>query len=204
MMKHKLKYLLVGLISGCVLMFAATALAEPLKTYLLVRAEYSVYVEGEEYDQEELPFLNYEGFTYVPLRALGELIGADVQWNKEKREVHIQPAGADDIDSHPAFRHIEVRGSGGQYIVTGVARVFEGNMRYAVSDGHNYLVDDFVTLEMGAPHWSTFELKLDIPEESLPYNGTLTLELFEESAKDGSIVNLRIIPLEQFVPEPTQ
>ena len=55
-MKPKLKYLLAGLIGGCVLMLSITALAEPLKTYLLVRAEYSVYVEGEPYEREECPF----------------------------------------------------------------------------------------------------------------------------------------------------
>ena len=112
------------------------------------------------------------------------------------REVHIEK----DVELHPAFREIDITGSGGQYVVTGLARVFEGNMRYAVSDGHDYLVDDFMTLDMGAPAWSPFELVLDIPEQSLPINGTLTLELFEESAQDGSIVNLRVIPLEQFIP----
>ncbi|AOZ91032.1 DUF3221 domain-containing protein [Paenibacillus crassostreae] len=97
-----------------------------------------------------------------------------------------------------AFRNIKVTGLKGKYTITGEGRVFEVTMNYAVSDGHNYLVEDFLTLDMGAPEWSAFTLDIQIPEEKLPLNGTLILELFEYSAEDGSVINLFSIPLESF------
>lgn len=97
-----------------------------------------------------------------------------------------------------AFRNIKTTGLKGKYTITGEGRVFEATMNYAVSDGHNYLVEDFLTLDMGAPQWSAFTLDIHIPEEKLPHNGTLILELFEYSAEDGSVSNSLNIPLESF------
>lgn len=95
-----------------------------------------------------------------------------------------------------AFRNIEVTGKDGKYIVTGEGRVFEATMNYAVSDGHVYFVEDFYTLPEGAPSWSPFTLEISIPKDELPVNGTVMLELFELSAKDGSPVNILFVPLE--------
>lgn len=97
-----------------------------------------------------------------------------------------------------AFRNLEASGSGGQYTVTGEARVFEAVMNYAVSEGHYYLLEDFHTLDEGAPEWSAFSLDIQIPKEDLPEYGTLMVEVFEKSAKDGSIVNLLNLKLESF------
>lgn len=97
-----------------------------------------------------------------------------------------------------AFRNLTATGSQGHYVVTGEARVFEAVMSYAVSDGHNYLVEDFHTLDAGAPEWSAFTLDIHISEEQLPVNGTLMIEVFEHSAKDGSVVNLLNLALESF------
>ncbi|MYL51217.1 hypothetical protein GLV98_17100 [Halobacillus litoralis] len=101
-----------------------------------------------------------------------------------------------------AFRDITVTGEKGSYVVKGEARVFEGSFMYSVEDGHNVQVEPTAfQVDEGAPSWSTFELEIDIPEEDLPMFGTLTLTLFEESAKDGSPTNVNYIPLENFQPE---
>ncbi len=97
-----------------------------------------------------------------------------------------------------AFRNLAATGSKGHYVVTGEARVFEAVMSYAVSDGHDYLVEEFHLLDEGAPEWSPFTLDIYIPEEQLPVNGTLMVEVFEHSAKDGSVVNLLSLVLESF------
>ncbi|MHA0857983.1 DUF3221 domain-containing protein [Paenibacillus sp. CMAA1364] len=97
-----------------------------------------------------------------------------------------------------AFRNVKATGSKGKYTITGEGRVFEATMNYAVSDGHNYLLENFMTLDMGAPEWSAFTLEIQISEHMLPTNGTLMLELFELSAKDGSVIHLLAIPLESF------
>lgn len=101
-----------------------------------------------------------------------------------------------------AFRDITVTGEKGEYVVKGEARVFEGNFMYSVEDGHNVQIEPTsFQVDEGAPSWSTFELTIEIPEEDLPNFGTLTLTLFEESAKDGSPTNVNYIPLENFQPE---
>jgi hypothetical protein len=105
---------------------------------------------------------------------------------------------AERSEENKAFRNVKVTGSMGKYTITGEARVFEATMNYAVSDGHNYLVEDFITVDMGAPEWSPFTLEINIPKEKLPVNGTLMLELFEYSAEDGSVINSFNIPLESF------
>jgi len=99
-----------------------------------------------------------------------------------------------------AFRNVVVEGEKGHYMVTGEARLFEGQFMYAVSDGHNYLVEESAMIDggNGAPDFSPFRIEISIPQSDWPENGTLTLEIYEISAKDGSRTNELIIPLEQF------
>ncbi|MCA1031028.1 hypothetical protein LCL95_08345 [Bacillus timonensis] len=98
-----------------------------------------------------------------------------------------------------AFRNVQVSGEDGVYTVTGEARVFEGSFFYAVEDGHDYVIAETVVNGLeGAPSWAPFKISINISMDKLPENGTLTLNLFERSAKDGSIVNLYNKVLQQF------
>jgi len=185
-----------GVLVGGALMTAWPTLAATVKQYVATAANYPVYVNGAPYVDGDRPLLNVDGSTYVPLRAIGELLGAQVEWNQETREVHI--AREVDATGNTAFRGVTVSGSDGSYVVRGEARVFEATMQYAVSDGHRYLLEKTAQVNEGAPAWSAFELKIDIPAAQRPANGTLTLELFEYSAKDGAKVNVWTVPLESF------
>ncbi|MBM7659790.1 hypothetical protein JOC85_000557 [Bacillus mesophilus] len=100
---------------------------------------------------------------------------------------------------NPAFRNIKVTGEAGEYVITGEARVFEAVFMYSVEDGHYEIVKEtpFFANE-GAPAWSTFELKISIPENKLPEQGVLTARIYERSAKDGSIINSCVVTLEEF------
>jgi hypothetical protein len=102
-------------------------------------------------------------------------------------------------EDNPAFRNIKVSGENGEYNVTGEARVFEAVFMYTVEDGHNQLIKEtpFFANE-GAPSWSKFELKVSIPKDKLPENGTLTIHIYERSAKDGSVVNSYFASLQKF------
>ncbi|SIS47685.1 BsuPI-related putative proteinase inhibitor [Salimicrobium flavidum] len=103
------------------------------------------------------------------------------------------------IEGNDAFRNLELSGENGEYTVSGEARVFEGTFLYRVEDGHNELVPETpVQVDSGAPSWSSFELDISIPESDLPDFGTLTLMLYENSAKDGEPTNINYVPLEQF------
>lgn len=104
----------------------------------------------------------------------------------------------DQIES-TAFRNITVSGENGEYVVNGEARVFEAVFFYAVEEGHEYLIEETkMTANEGAPAWSPFQLKISIAEDQLPINGILTLELYEKSAKDGSVINESFVKLEEF------
>ncbi|TLS49241.1 hypothetical protein FE782_26810 [Paenibacillus antri] len=185
-----------GLLVGAALMTAWPTLAATVKTYVATAANYPVYVNGAPYVDGERPILNVDGSTYIPLRAVGELLGAQVEWSESPRQVDIRR----DVDEtgNNAFRNVVVSGSAGSYTIRGEARVFEATMQYAVSDGHRYLFEKTVQVNEGAPAWSAFELKVDVPASQLPVNGTLMLELFEYSAKDGAKVNIWAVPLEGF------
>jgi hypothetical protein len=99
-----------------------------------------------------------------------------------------------------AFRQIKVVGENGEYIITGEARVYEAVFHYAVTEGHFYYIEEWMTVDEGGPSWSPFTIEISIAEDDLPVNGTVSLELFEESAKDSSRVNRLNVPLETFNP----
>ena len=193
----KWKGFIVGIATGCALMFTVTAYGETAKEFVLKTVSYPILVNGETYVSEELPVLNYEGHTYIPMRAIGDVLGANVEWNQEAFQAEIT-YGLEEGPENTAFRQVKVSGSNGSYTVTGEARIFEANMSYALSDGHRYLLEAHHTLGAGAPAWSPFELKIELEPDQIPQNGTITIELFEYSANDGSKINVLIVPLESF------
>jgi uncharacterized protein YceK len=123
--------------------------------------------------------------------------------SQEEERVEKDQTGSDEVNikdlENKAFRNLKVEGKLGQYTVTGEARVFEAVFGYSVSDGHQYYIEEFKQLDGGAPNWSPFTLEISISEDQLPVNGTVMLELYEESAKDGSKVNQLFIPLEKII-----
>lgn len=80
-----------------------------------------------------------------------------------------------------------------QIVVRGLARVFEGTLNYAFEDGHFILDQGFVTASEGAPAWGEFEFTINL--ENAP-EGLYKVVLFEISAKDSSVVNELIIPVQ--------
>ncbi|MFC5529849.1 Gmad2 immunoglobulin-like domain-containing protein [Cohnella yongneupensis] len=197
---NNIKGFTIGLLAGCALMLAMPTMAATVKkkTYTLTEADYPIEVNGLKYANAQLPILNYKGSTYVPLRAVGDLLGASVEWSAALKKVEIRGDGSSVQNN--AYRNIKVSGQGGHYTVTGEGRVFEAVMSYAVEDGHNYLLEQNVQLDEGAPAWSPFQLNIVIPAKHIPSNGTLMLELFEYSAKDGTKINILSVPLETFAP----
>jgi hypothetical protein len=90
-MFKNIRFFLIGVVLGCILMLSPGALAAVGKTVSAIADEYiSFEIDGEK---KELPegytVLLYEGRTYVPTRFVSESLGADVQWVDSERAVRI-------------------------------------------------------------------------------------------------------------------
>lgn len=106
-------------------------------------------------------------------------------------------SGSGDVKNN-SFRNIHFTGKDGMYKVSGEARVFEAAFAYIVSDGHTVFVEKHDQTSEGAPAWARFSFTINIPEEDLPINGTLMLELFYYSPKDGERTDILAVPLQTF------
>ena len=59
----------------------------------------NIFVDGRELhptdvNGKEVEAFVYEGTTYVPLRAVGEALGAEVSWNKDEKTVYVNSENA--------------------------------------------------------------------------------------------------------------
>ncbi|MGJ7910306.1 Gmad2 immunoglobulin-like domain-containing protein [Neobacillus sp. LXY-1] len=96
------------------------------------------------------------------------------------------------------FRLVKVTGTTGNYQITGELNPASKEFFYTVEDGHNELVkEERVLLKGKEEKWRPFSLKIQIPREKLPGNGSLILHLYEKD-KSGEIQNSFPMLLERF------
>lgn len=58
-------------------------------SYVLNVPNYQIKVDGNVYTNTELPILNMSGRTYIPLKSVGDLLGANIAWNEKDFAVEI-------------------------------------------------------------------------------------------------------------------
>ena len=93
------------------------------------------------------------------------------------------------------FRNVTVEKlENNNFRVKGQAQVYEATIKWTVEDGHYIIIDGFTTATIGAPGWGDFEFTFEAKKAE--ENSSLTLILFEESAKDGSQFHSLAISLE--------
>jgi hypothetical protein len=105
-------------------------------------------------------------------------------------------AGSDAVKtySNARFRDVTVQEiDSGRFVIQGQAQIFEANFGWVVEDGHQELKKGFEMTTAGAPEWGDFMFPIAV-EKRRP-NSTLTLVLFDSSAKDGSRQHELAIPL---------
>ena len=101
---------------------------------------------------------------------------------------------AAEIYSNERFREVNVQKiDSNRFVIQGKAQIFEANFGWVVEDGHHELKKGFEMTDAGAPAWGNFMFPLKV-EKPRP-NSTLTLVLYESSAKDGSRQHELVIPL---------
>ena len=123
-------------------------------------------------------------------------IPANVHGQKpiETLEMQVKP-----INEEVLFKNVLVSGKNGAYLVKGEARSQQNSLYYSVEDGHYILVpEQRVKVNEKYPTWSTFLIKVTIPKEKLPDNGTLVLNLYEKDPKDNSMQHVYPVILETF------
>jgi hypothetical protein len=96
--------------------------------------------------------------------------------------------------SNERFRDVTVQKTAKEkFLVRGEGQIFEASFSWIVEDGHEELKKGFEMTDAGAPDWGKFEFTVDVSKKR--GNSTLTLILFESSAKDGSRQHELPIPL---------
>ena len=85
--KQRLRGFITGLIL-CAVLFTATAAASASVNYIAQTVTFPVYINGEEWKTDS-PAVVIDGHTYLPLKAVGDALGVDVQWNSELFRVDI-------------------------------------------------------------------------------------------------------------------
>lgn len=119
-----------------------------------------------------------------------ESIGEPVEILKTSDTVQVTKAAQSDTAisteySNKRFREVTVQKlDDDKFRVKGQGQIFEASFSWIVEDGHYELAKGFEMTDAGAPEWGNFDFTLDVTKKNT--NSTLTLILFEISAKDGS------------------
>ncbi|MCS1350934.1 Gmad2 immunoglobulin-like domain-containing protein [Mechercharimyces sp. CAU 1602] len=100
------------------------------------------------------------------------------------------------MEDRSVFRQVEISDASVQFQITGEARAFEGAYSYAVKNGDELLSEGHGQASVGAPSWGEISFNVNVARDSFPTTGSLFLELYEYSARDGSIVNVLRLPLQ--------
>lgn len=89
------------------------------------------------------------------------------------------------VYSNERFKEVTVeKTEENKFVVKGKGQIFEASFSWVVDDGHEELQKGFQMTDAGAPEWGNFMFTVEVNKKRP--NSTLTLVLFESSAKDGS------------------
>lgn len=84
-----MKKIFVGFIIGIVVAMAFTSFATSTGIFTAQVATFEIFVEGKKFESEN-PAIVVDGRSYLPLKAIGEALGVNVEWNGEARRVEIK------------------------------------------------------------------------------------------------------------------
>ena len=105
MKNNRSRLLAFALVAALFVAAAIPAYAAMASKNIDVFTGVSIFVDGRELHPSdvkgnEVEAFIYEGTTYVPLRAVGEALGAEVSWNKDTKTVYLnsEKTGAEPED----------------------------------------------------------------------------------------------------------
>lgn len=85
-----MKKKVVSLVAILALVGTSSVFASEIKHYVLTEFTSPIVINNQKYSNEALPILSYQDNTYVPLKAVGKLLGKNVNWNTSKKQIEIQ------------------------------------------------------------------------------------------------------------------
>ena len=136
----KFPILLLFLIASTITAYGAT--------YTLVSANYPINVNGQKIAVEPL---NYNGVTYLPIRAISEAVGVPITWNNATRSVEITTLDIEKLKESCVMIYADdgktqTQGSGTYWdygkILTAYHIVDEGRTNIKTSQGVKLTVDE--------------------------------------------------------------
>lgn len=93
-MFRKHKQLIVGILIG-VFVTSAVVFADEIRTFVATEAQFPVLVDGAPV-QLDMPVVVIEGRTYLPLRAMGDVLNIFVDWDATNSQVIIDNGKLDE------------------------------------------------------------------------------------------------------------
>lgn len=87
-MFERLKFYMLGLLTGFIFVGGLSYADEGF--YQLQKMECAIWSNGKEVSMD-MPVLNYNGSSYVPLRKFSEVAGANIEWNPETKIIQLMP-----------------------------------------------------------------------------------------------------------------
>lgn len=147
-----MKKFIIGVVTGAVLVstvaLAASYVAEP--------ATFKVMVNGKEFNSDT-PALVVEGRTYLPLRAMGDVLGVPVEWNADLNQAEVGTK-QETVEVSTAKEFLENIKSNTTIILNeGVYNLSEVDkvnnkavVKSEVFDGYEYIINSVSGLEIKA------------------------------------------------------
>jgi len=84
-----MKKIVIGFVIGFVTAMSLSVFAANTDIFQAQKATFDVFVNGEKFETDK-PIVAIEGSTYLPLKAIGEVLNVSVDWNEEQRRVDIE------------------------------------------------------------------------------------------------------------------
>lgn len=143
-----MKKFILGFLTAA-LLFTAIPVGAAIEEYICYRADYKLVINGQEYNDPDLPLLNYKGYTVASVRKLFEAAGLNVNWNAELGQAEVSvapvPAPTKEVEAVSDQPVVQLNRYGMPIFMNGDKNPpleNEGNLYYFVYDGVKYVLLD--------------------------------------------------------------
>lgn len=152
-----------------------------------------VWEEQVNFANKSIPYGNYEvSANFVATAINDKQINGAIAPIKEPLSYHKMTT----INENGS--KVVISGEDGHYEIKGTYLSEQEGIFYSVEDGHNNLIDETsLPVKIKSGSVNLLDFSLDIPKESLPNNGVVTLIIYEKN-KDDQVTNSINVALQQF------